>query len=198
MLRSKDSMAGRGPRAVAATIVLVPVVVALAVIAFAWPSARLAPRDLPIGVAGPPQATAAIQRLLAQRDNAFDVHLYNDESAARTAIADRDIYGALVASPGDGLTILTASAASPVVAQLLSQAATEAARGSAASQSPPGSSAPSQPSSPGSGGSAPGTAPGVGLSPPSSPGSAGSAPGTTPGVGQPPPSPLDRAAPRRV
>jgi hypothetical protein len=167
MLRSKDFTAGRGPRAVAATIVLVPVVVALAVIAFAWPSARLAPRDLPIGVACPPQAATAIQRQLAQRDNAFDVHLYTDESAARAAITDRDIYGALVASPTNGLTILTASAASPTVAQLLSQAATEAGRGSSAAQ----------PSSPGSGGSAPGSAAGQ----PSSPGSGGSAQG----LGQP-------------
>ena len=174
MLRSKDSTAGRGPRAVAATIVLVPVVVALAVIAFAWPSARLAPRDLPIGVAGPPQAATAIQRQLAQRDNAFDVHLYTDESAARAAITDRVIYGALVASPTNGLTILTASAASPAVAQLLSQAAIEAGRGSGADQ-PPG-----QPSSPGSGGTTHGTTPGQ----PSSPGSGGSAQGAPPG--QPP------------
>lgn len=156
MLRSKDPTAGRGPGAVVATIVLVPVVVALAVIAFAWPSARLAPRDLPIGVAGPPQATGAIQRQLAQRDDAFDVRLYNDESAARAAITSRDIYGALVASPTNGLTVLTASAGSPVVAQLLSQAATEAARGSGAEQTPPGSSAPGQPSASESGGSAQG------------------------------------------
>jgi hypothetical protein len=153
MLRSKNSTAGRGPGAVIAPIVLVPVVVALAVIAFAWPSARMGPRDLPIGVAGPAQATAAIQRQLAQRGDAFDVHLYNHESAARAAITNRDIYGALVASPTNGLTVLTASAASPVVAQLLSEAAMEAAQGSWAGQAPPGSSVPSQP---GSGGTAQG------------------------------------------
>jgi hypothetical protein len=102
-------------------------------------------------VAGPPQATSPIQRQLAQRDDAFDVHLYTDESAARAAITDRDVYGALVASPTGGLTVLTASAASPVVAQLLSQAATEAAQGSGAGQAPPAQpSAPAQ-SSPGSG-----------------------------------------------
>jgi len=125
MLRPMDSTARRGPRSLVAATVLVPVVVAVALMAFAWPSARLAPRDLPIGVAGPPQATASIERQLGQRGDAFDVHRYSDEAAARAAIADRDVYGAIVAAPS-GVTVLTASAASPVVAQLLSQAATEA------------------------------------------------------------------------
>ena len=137
MLRPMDSTTRRGPRSLAAAVVLVPVVVAVALMAFAWPSARLAPRDLPIGVAGPPQATAAIERQLGQRGNAFDVHRYTDEAAARAAITDRDVYGAIVVAPG-GVTVLTASAASPVVAQLLSQAATEA-NGSGGAAPGPGS-----------------------------------------------------------
>ena len=35
-------------------ILIIPVVVALVLTLFAWPSARLEPRDLPIGVAGAP------------------------------------------------------------------------------------------------------------------------------------------------
>jgi hypothetical protein len=158
MLRPMDSTTRRGPRSLVAATVLVPVVVAVALMAFAWPSARLAPRDLPIGVAGPPQATAAIERQLGRRGNAFDVHRYTDEAAARAAITDRDVYGAIVVAPG-GVTVLTASAASPVVAQLLSQAATEAGgSGSPAGQAPP---AP--------GGAAPGPGSPVGQAP--SPGS---------------------------
>jgi hypothetical protein len=136
MLRPMDSTTRRGPRSLVAATVLVPVVVAVALMAFAWPSARLAPRDLPIGVAGPPQATAAIEGQLGRRGNAFDVHRYTDEAAARAAIADRDVYGAIVVAPG-GVTVLTASAASPVVAQLLSQAATESGgSGSPAGRTP--------------------------------------------------------------
>ena len=41
------------PPPVIAVVVLVPVLVALALWAFAWPAARIAPRDLPLGVAGP-------------------------------------------------------------------------------------------------------------------------------------------------
>ena len=97
---------------------------ALVLTVFAWPNSRLAPRDLPVGVAGPAPAAEAIETKLTQQQGAFDVARYADESAAREAIEDRQVYGAFVASPG-GLKVLTGSAASPVVAQLLSHAAAE-------------------------------------------------------------------------
>jgi hypothetical protein len=152
MLRPMDSTTRRGPRSLVAAVVLVPVVVAVALMAFAWPSARLAPRDLPIGVAGPPQATASIERQLGQRGNAFDVHRYTGAAAARAAITDRDVYGAIVVAPS-GVTVLTASAASPVVAQLLSQAATEAGGSGGAAAPAPGSGSPAGQAPPGQGGS---------------------------------------------
>jgi hypothetical protein len=107
-------------------ILAIPVVTALLLTLFAWPSARLEPRDLPLGVAGAPPAAAAIEQRLTARDGAFDVHRYADDEAARQAIEDREVYGAFVATPG-GLKLLQASAASPAVAQLLSHAAGEAA-----------------------------------------------------------------------
>ena len=116
--------AHRRPHVIA--ILAVPVVTALLLTLFAWPSARLEPRDLPVGVAGAPPAAAAIEQRLAARDGAFEVHRYADEDGARQAIQDREVYGAFVATPG-GLKVLSASAASPAVAQLLSQAAGEAA-----------------------------------------------------------------------
>ncbi|MFM9371059.1 ABC transporter permease [Streptomyces sp. Da 82-17] len=113
-----------GPtRRLIAVLVLVPAVVALALWAFAWPAARTAPRDLPIAVAGAPAAVAGIEQQLERKEGAFDVHRYDDEAAARSAIEDRDVYGAIVATER-GPKLLTASAASPVVAQLLQQAAT--------------------------------------------------------------------------
>jgi hypothetical protein len=89
---------------------------------FAWPSARLEPRDLPVGVAGPPAAAKPIEGRLAAREGAFEVHRYPDEPAARRAIRDRDVYGAFVATRA-GAKVLTASAASTVVAQVLERAA---------------------------------------------------------------------------
>ncbi|MFE6889321.1 ABC transporter permease [Streptomyces sp. NPDC057694] len=107
----------------AATILLVPLLAALALWAFAWPATRTAPRDLPLGVAGPPAATAPLARQLDARKGSFEIHRYADEAAARAAIEDRAVYGAVVVTPG-GPKLLTASAASPVVAQLLEQAVT--------------------------------------------------------------------------
>lgn len=108
-------------RQLLAVIVLAPAIVALALWAFAWPNARIAPRDVPVGIAGPAAAAAPLQHQLQQRDGAFDVHRYDDESAARTAILDREVYGAVVVTP-QGPKLLTATAASPVVAQLLHDA----------------------------------------------------------------------------
>jgi hypothetical protein len=107
-----------------AAILLVPIAVALVLTLFAWPSARLEPRDLPIGLAGPPAAAKQLVQRLATQEEAFDVHRYADEATARAAIEDREVYGAFVATPG-GAKVLTSSAASAAVAQLLAHAAAE-------------------------------------------------------------------------
>jgi hypothetical protein len=107
-------------------LVLVPAIAALALWAFAWPAARTAPRDLPLGVAGPAAATAPMEQQLTRHTGAFEIHHYADEASARAAVEDRTVYGAVVATP-HGPKLLTASAASPVVAQLLQQAVTKQA-----------------------------------------------------------------------
>ncbi|WP_328441760.1 ABC transporter permease [Streptomyces sp. NBC_00444] len=111
-------------RRLLAILVLVPVVAALALWAFAWPAARTAPHDLPLGVAGPAAATTQVEERLAQKKGAFDVRRYADEAAARDAIEDRTVYGAIVVTP-EGPALLTSTAASPVVAQLLQQASAD-------------------------------------------------------------------------
>ncbi|MFC3504272.1 hypothetical protein ACFOOK_25355 [Micromonospora krabiensis] len=101
--------------AVAAQVLLVPL--------FAAPAAHLAPRDLPVAVAGPAPATAEIAgRLAAARPGAFAVRTLPDAAAADRALRDREVYAAFVAGP-DGLTLHTAPAASPTVAALLGEAA---------------------------------------------------------------------------
>ena len=64
-------------------IVIVPLVVALVMTLFAWPSARLEPRDLPVGIAGPATAVAPVEQRLAAADGSFDLHRYADEASAR-------------------------------------------------------------------------------------------------------------------
>ncbi|KAF4410477.1 MULTISPECIES: ABC transporter permease [Streptomyces] len=108
-------------RRLLAVVLLVPVVVALALWVFAWPAARIAPQELPVGVAGQASAATQLEQALANRGDAFEVHRYEDEAAAAEAVREREVYGAVVATPR-GPELLTASAASPVVAQLLQQA----------------------------------------------------------------------------
>ena len=89
----------------------VPIVVALLalqavlVLLFVAPARDPQPHRLPIGVVGSAPAP---------RGDAFDVHRYPDADAARAAIREREVYGAVV--PAEG-RVLVASAASPVVAQ---------------------------------------------------------------------------------
>ncbi|MEE1812798.1 ABC transporter permease [Streptomyces sp. BE133] len=110
-------------RRMVAVILLIPLVVILALWAFAWPAARIAPHDLPVGVAGSAPAADRLQQRFEQREGAFEVHRYASAADARRAIEDRSVYGAVVATP-QGPQLLTASAASPVVAQLLHEAVT--------------------------------------------------------------------------
>jgi hypothetical protein len=108
-------------------------VLCLLVIAFAWPATQLAPRSLPIVVAGPAEATAQVGAALDKAaPGGFAVTVVPDEATARAAIERRDAYGAVVL--GQTPSVLTASAGSPVVAQLLTQMATtlEARQGGAA------------------------------------------------------------------
>lgn len=112
--------------------VLLPLIIVLGVLAFAWPAARIAPRHLPVGIVGTGAGSQQVLAGLTRSDpGGFNVRLYAGEGAARSAIEDRDIYGAFV--PGaDGITVLEASAASPSVAQLLSTVGERLARHAAA------------------------------------------------------------------
>jgi hypothetical protein len=105
-----------------AVMLIVPLAAALVLTLFAWPQARMEPRDLPVGVAGPAAQAQQVERKLEAQDGAFEVHHYADEAAARDGIADREIYGAVAVTP-TGAKVLTATAASPTVAQMITNAA---------------------------------------------------------------------------
>ncbi|MGD0705466.1 MAG: hypothetical protein ABSA02_36985 [Trebonia sp.] len=98
----------------------------LLVTVYMWSSARLAPRDLPIAVAGPRPAVTAVARQLTRADpGAFRI-ISASPAGARRDITSRLVYGAIIVG-GRTPQLLTASAASPVVAQLLTQVVDEMA-----------------------------------------------------------------------
>ncbi|MFD8810776.1 ABC transporter permease [Streptomyces sp. NPDC059627] len=106
-------------REVAVAAIALPIVITLAVMAFAWPAGRISPRDVPVGIVGTgPASQHAVEGLTRGKPGAFDFRLYPDQQAARSAIRNRDVYGAFAIS-GHSVTVLKATAASPSVAQLL-------------------------------------------------------------------------------
>jgi hypothetical protein len=108
---------------VTAAIVLLTVVLAALLIAFALPMLHLRPNMIPISVAGPRQAAqAAAARLDAARPGAFRITAVRDAAAARARILDHQDYAAIVVEP-KGTSVLTASAAGPAVAQLMTSLA---------------------------------------------------------------------------
>jgi hypothetical protein len=103
----------------AAVVVLLTLALALLLVAFGWPAVRSGPHGVPLGAAGPAPAVTQLEQALASvGDDAFDVTRYPDEAALRRAIVNRDVYGG-IAFGAAGPTLLTASAASPAVAQAL-------------------------------------------------------------------------------
>ncbi|GED10402.1 ABC transporter permease [Cellulosimicrobium cellulans] len=105
------------PRVVTTAVGLVALV-AVVVLAFLWPSVTAEPRDLPVAAAGDPAVVAQVQAALDQNaEGAIELVTVADRDAAVDLVESRDAYGALVL--GQQPEVLTASAASPAVAQLL-------------------------------------------------------------------------------
>lgn len=104
--------------------VVVPLVVGLLLTAFAWPAARSVPTGVPVAVAGPPPALAEFRNQLEVRaPGAFDIHDVGDRTAAEQLILQREVYGAFVLRQDAPPAVITASAASPAVAQVLTSVA---------------------------------------------------------------------------
>jgi hypothetical protein len=106
-----------------AVIILLTAVLTVFLIAFAWPSARSEPRDIPLAVSGPTPAVEQVKTTLEQAmPGGFDLTAVPDRAAAVQRIEDRDAYGAIVLDSAQP-EVLTASAGGPAVAQILTQLA---------------------------------------------------------------------------
>ncbi|MBN9612757.1 MAG: hypothetical protein J0H64_04755 [Actinobacteria bacterium] len=92
--------------------------VTVIVLAFSWPSVTSEPRGIRVAVAGPEQAVTQLEQALsAKADSPLDLSTVKDRATAVTEIEQREVYGAIVLGPKP--EVLTASAASPAVSQLL-------------------------------------------------------------------------------
>jgi len=97
-------------------------VVAVIVLAFSWPSVTAEAKNLPIAITGPAEAvTAAENAVDEQQPGAIAFTEVDDRAAAVDAIESREVYGAIVL--GQEPEVLTTSAGSLVVTQLLNAVA---------------------------------------------------------------------------
>lgn len=104
--------------------VLLSAVVGLVLIAFAWPAVNSAPRDVPVGVVAPAAAAGQVeQRLEQSRPGAFEVHRFSDQASGEDGVRDREVYGLIVLTGAESAKVVTASGASPAIAQALTQLA---------------------------------------------------------------------------
>ena len=88
------------------------------------------PHDVPVGVVGPQPAVGQVEQALERRSpGGLEIRAYPSPGAAETAIGDREVYGALLLGQ-ERLQLLTASAASPAVSNLLVAVAGGVARAS--------------------------------------------------------------------
>ena len=103
-------------------------VVAVIVLAFSWPAVLAEPHDLPVAISGPAEAvTAAEAAADDQAQGAIAFAEVDDRDQAIEAIETREAYGAVVL--GREPEVLTSSAASSVVAQLLGEVASSLEEG---------------------------------------------------------------------
>jgi hypothetical protein len=77
------------------------------------------PHGVPVAVVGPPAAVGALQEAAERRHpGAFSLRRMVSSERARDALAEREVYGALIVE-GRPAQLLVASAASPAVANML-------------------------------------------------------------------------------
>ncbi len=93
-------------------------VVGVIVIAFSWPGIASEPQNLPVAFVGPTEQLAQVQGALDENAPGVIVPVdADDRAAAVDLIETREAYGAVII--GAEPEVLTASAASPAVAQML-------------------------------------------------------------------------------
>jgi hypothetical protein len=108
------------PRRALIAVAVAALLVAAYAYSFLEAQATPAAHLLPVGLAGPSgRVDQAAHDVRASTGQAFEVHRYADEQAARRAIDDRKVYAALVLVPAAKPKLLTAPAAGQSAEQII-------------------------------------------------------------------------------
>ncbi len=109
----------RPVRRLLTVLVGVPALLIVMLLCFLTPSLNSGAKDLPLAIAGPPQATNRITSALeAKAPGSFETTTYEQPDQARQAVKDRQAVGA-IAVGANGITVMTASGAGTPYVQLL-------------------------------------------------------------------------------
>lgn len=124
MKKNERSVSSEVARPIGVALLL-SLVVGLVLVAFAWPAVNSAPRDVPVGVVAPEAVASQVeQQLEKSQPGGFDLRRYADTAAGEHGVLDRDVYGLIVVTKPGSAQVVTASGASPAVAQALTQIGT--------------------------------------------------------------------------
>lgn len=113
--------------AVAGVSVIGSLVIGLLVLAFIWPTKTLSTHDLPVSIAGPQPAVAAVQAALDEHaPGTFELIAAADRDQAVMQVRARETYGGIVLdATGQPPEVLTAPAGSAVATQMLTAVAAQ-------------------------------------------------------------------------
>jgi hypothetical protein len=108
---------------VAVLAVVLTVAISLLVLAFSWTAVTSSAKDIPLAISGPAAQVEVVTAALEESGDTFTITPVESRADAVTEIERRTVLGALVL--GDAPEMLTTSAGSTVVSQLLSSVAAQ-------------------------------------------------------------------------
>jgi hypothetical protein len=108
---------------VAGLAVILTVAISLLVLAFSWTAVTASAKDIPVAIVGPAAQVEAVTAALEQGGDTFTISTADSRADAVTEIERRTVLGAVVL--GEQPEVLTTSAGSPIVSQLLATVAAQ-------------------------------------------------------------------------
>ena len=108
------------------TSLLAPLIVAVVILAFTWPTKTMEAKNLPVSITGPEVTVSQFEQSLKDRGiETFELKQATSREDAENQIKQRETYGAIVFTEGAAPEVLTAPAANAAATQMLNGVATQ-------------------------------------------------------------------------
>ena len=111
---------------VISTSLLASLIVAVAILAFTWPTKTMEAKNLPVSIAGPEATVSQFEQSLKDKGiETFELKQASSREEAEQQIKQRETYGAIIFTEGAAPEVLTAPAANAAATQMLNGVATQ-------------------------------------------------------------------------